>query len=589
MRKSCKGKSSVWNHHLAVPYHTLEDDTTLAAVPPPVPSPLGQLAFDTPAPVAPVLDNLIVEGDNLIALKALLPQYGGQVKCIYIDPPYNTGTQTWVYNDAVNSPLIQAWFDSVVGGQDLTRHDKWLCMMVPRLRLLRDLLTPDGVLFLSCDDNEQAYATAVLTEIFGDGNHVGTIIWKNVTDNNPTQVTTEHEYIICFALNKAALPKEWKSPLSAVKEQIIAVGKQLITQFPEESQIDQLKEAYKRWHSVSKDFLAAMNEYKFIDHGGVYAGSRRVHNPGQQGYRYDVIHPNGRVCTPPLMGYRYPPDTLNRIRNEGRILFGEDERKIIQIKVYAHEYQDKLPSVIDRDGRAGTNQLRDLFPEALKVFDYPKPVDLIKQLLSYVTSDDDIILDSFAGSGTTGQAVLELNQQDGGRRRFVLVQIPWETKEQRTAGTVLTREITAERVRRAIARDGHPAGFRYARVGQPLDADTLLGGALPSFDVFARYCYYLATSRQLPADAPSPDPATGRVGAAPGAGGRVIYLVYQPDEAILTRLALTLDEAERIHLAEPERRVVVYAPACFVDEDVLHDWKIDFVGIPYQLFERPTA
>jgi hypothetical protein len=184
------GKQAVVNHHREVPYRLIHCDDALSA---------GD----------PESGNLVVQGDNLEALRALLPYYAGKVKCIYIDPPYNTGAEGWAYNDNVSSPEMRAWLGQVVGkeAEDLSRHDKWLCMIYPRLRLLREFLSEDGVIFISIDDNEIENLLAVMKEIFGKSNWLGTIVWKNVTDNNPTRVVIEHEYIVCFAKKKESLPR----------------------------------------------------------------------------------------------------------------------------------------------------------------------------------------------------------------------------------------------------------------------------------------------------------------------------------------------------------------------------------------------
>ena len=526
-----------------------------------------------------MLNNLLIEGDNLLALKALLPQFGGRVKCIYIDPPYNTGAdkEKWVYNDNVNSPLIKEWLGKVVGRDDLTRHDKWLCMMTPRLKLLRELLAKDGVIFISCDDNEQANLRNIADEIFGGDNWVGTVIWRNVTDNNPTNVAVEHENIHCYAFDKNQLPKEWKSAISDVKDKLIEVGERFVQEH-EDSETRQT--AYSKWFRGNKAFLSPLDRYKYIDEGGIYTGSQSVHNPGKEGYRYDVIHPNGKATKQPLLGYRFPEETMNKLLANSKILFGDTEDKIIELKVYASEYEDKLPSVITLDGRTGNYDLKEIFPEAVKVFDYPKPVELVKQLLAYVTKDDDIILDSFAGSGTTGQAVMELNREDGGNRRFILIQMPENSEKEPDKN--ICRDITRERLHRAIDKFGYRAGFQYWQVGQALDAETLLSGQLPPFLTFARYVYYLCTGDNLSSDS-TLDPATYFVGTA---GNRAIYLVYEPDYQALTKLALNLSLAQTMHTAHPKKKIVVYAPACFLDDEHLEAWQIEFVGIPYNLFQR---
>ncbi len=181
-----KGKNIIWNHHLSVPYHTLEE--------------VEDLHFQPEKGNG----NLIIEGDNLIALKALLPEYAGKVKCIYIDPPYNTGNEGWVYNDKVNSPLINNWLGKTVGTDDLTRHDKWLCMMTPRLKMLRDLLSDDGAIFISIDDNEVANLKLLMEEIFGEENFIGLLPTIMNLKGNQDQFgfAGTHEYTFVYAKSK---------------------------------------------------------------------------------------------------------------------------------------------------------------------------------------------------------------------------------------------------------------------------------------------------------------------------------------------------------------------------------------------------
>jgi adenine-specific DNA-methyltransferase len=394
-----KGKPFVYSHHLSVPFRELIVDPKKS-----LPAKGQKPSLD---------DNLIIHGDNLEALKALLPRYAGKVDVIYIDPPYNTGSEDWAYNDNVNSPLMKEWLGKVVDRDDMERHDKWLCMMWPRLQLLKELLARSGVIFVSIDDNELCDLRCVMDEIFGDTNWVGTIVWKNVTDNNPTNISIEHEYIVCYAGEKARIAKEWKSPISDVKQVLVDIGVQLNKKYKD---IADLQPAYSAWFRENRNQLWPLDRYRYIDKGGVYTGSQSVHNPGREGYRYDVFHPKTkRPCKQPLMGYRFPSETMDKLLADGRILFGDDESKIIELKVYAHEYEDKLPSVITLDGRVGAYELRALFPEEKKVFDNPKPSQLIEQLLSFVAAKDAVVLDSFAGSATTAHATLALNHADQGQ------------------------------------------------------------------------------------------------------------------------------------------------------------------------------
>jgi adenine-specific DNA-methyltransferase len=196
-------------------------------------------------------DNRIIHGDNLEALKSLLPEFEGKVKCIYIDPPYNTGNEGWVYNDAVNDPKMKRWLGQVVGkeGEDLSRHDKWLCMMYPRLKMLHRLLRPDGVLFASIDRNEMATFKLLLEEVFGAGNWVGEVVWRNVTDNNPTNISLEHEYVLCFAKSKSTLSPIWKSPYLDAKQRLVELGKDLAKEHTDRKA---LQAAYSKWFREHK-------------------------------------------------------------------------------------------------------------------------------------------------------------------------------------------------------------------------------------------------------------------------------------------------------------------------------------------------
>ncbi|MCY4456568.1 MAG: site-specific DNA-methyltransferase, partial [Acidimicrobiaceae bacterium] len=403
-RLDFKGRVFVENHHLAVPFHEL--------------LPVRAKGLSERASLH---DNLIIHGDNLAALKALLPTYHGKVKCIYIDPPYNTGKEGWAYNDRVNSPLMQDWLARVVDRDDLTRHDKWCAMMLPRLKLLRELLRDDGAIFVSIDDNELHHLRCLMDEVFGEHNRVGQIVWHGSTDNNPTNIATEHEYIVCYAANNTELEEVWKSRSFGPKDALQRVGTELLETYPE---LDECQREYSRWLKEHKTQVRPLDRYKFIDEGGVFTGSQSVHNPGREGYRYDVPHPvTGKPCKQPLMGYRFPPDTMEQLLAEDCVIFGADESKIVEIKAYVDDYEAKLGSVIQGiDSRRGANEIRRIFPDNPQVFKNPKPSTLIAELLAFATDTDSIVLDSFAGSGTTAHAVLAQNRQDGGNRRFILIE-----------------------------------------------------------------------------------------------------------------------------------------------------------------------
>lgn len=554
-----KGKTFVQNHHLAVKYHQLV--------------PKKELSLTDKVSLH---DNLIIQGDNLKALKALLPTYAGKVKCIYIDPPYNTGNEKWVYNDNVNSPMINEWLGKIVDKEDMTRHDKWLCMMMPRLKLLRELLSEEGVIFISCDDNELYNMRVLLEEIFTEGNWVGTIIWRNVTDNNPTNIAIEHEYVVCYAKSKDALEPIWKSKISDAKQKLIEIGNELTAKYKKQ---EELQQQYSNWFRQNKVFLGQLDRYKYIDKDGVYTGSQSVHNPGREGYRYDVIHPiTKKPCKQPLMGYRFPENTMKELLREKKILFGEDETKIIELKVYAKDYEDKLPSVIQLDGRLGSYDLKEIFPENKKSFDNPKPVQLLRQIFSYLISDEDIILDSFAGSGTTAQAVLELNKEDGGNRKFILVEME-----------DYTNTITAERVRRVIKgvkaaksdllKKGTGGSFSYFELGDTIEMESLLRGKnLPSYTEFARYLFYTATGEEF--NEKAINEKTGFIGESKN---YEVYLFYKAELDWLKKNALTLELCKSLPKFKNKQRLV-FAPAKYVDDHTLLDYRIDFCQLPYEIY-----
>lgn len=569
-----KGKEFVYNHHLTVPFRPLEVHPDKS---------VGEPALD---------GNLIIHGDNLHGLKALMPTHAGMVDCVYIDPPYNTGKDGWSYNDRVNSPMIQEWLASnPITLEDGMRHEKWLCMMWPRLRLIKELMKPGATIFVSIDDNEVASLKMVLCELFGDVGFLGTIIWKNATDNNPTNVAVEHEYIHAFAYKPDEVAPVWKSPYSDIKDLLVRIGSEFAAEYPDEAL---MQEAYSRWFRQHRQELWPLDRYKYIDSDGIYTGSQSVHNPGREGYRYDVIHPvTGQPCKEPLMGYRFPQETMNDLIANDRILFGDDHNKIIELKVYAKDYLDKLPSVIELDGRRGANELRSLFPDRNQAFKNPKTFTLIEWLLSFTTNSNSIVLDSFAGSGTTAHAVLELNKRDGGNRKFILVE-----------GEPYAHDLTAERVKRVATgvpgatveplKSGIGGTFTYCTLGDPIDMDGLLTGEdLPAVEGLAALLYHTATSLAFDQSKLKPEPAIGdgvmRLGDA---NGRHLWLIYKPDLDWLKsgEAALTLSRARAVAAAEAGDHLV-FAPAKFVSRELLTQERlpVEYAPLPFALYRVETA
>lgn len=439
--------------------------------------------------------NLFIEGDNLDALKLLQEAYLSKIKFIYIDPPYNRKKgNDLVYRDdfvgnsheyLVQSNQLDEQGNRLIANTEANGrfHSDWLSMMYQRLRVARNLLSDNGVIAISIDDAETANTLHLCYEVFGEYNFVGTLIWKNATDNNPTNIAVEHESIHVFAKSKESLEGVWKSPVSDTKDILIKIGDELISKHADQNK---LQAAYSEWFRENKSQLGQLDRYKYIDHGGVYTGSQSVHNPGKEGYRYDVLHPvTGQPCKEPLMGYRFPKSTMGKLLDAKRILFGENENKIIELKVYASEFEDKFSSVFDLDGRTGPYDLRGLFPEGKKAFSNPKPVLLMERLISFMTGPQDICIDLFAGSSTLAHAVLELNRREGTSRRFISIQYPepigQDSKDAKEALQLCTSlglkplisEVSKERIRRAgkaLLTQQHHAnwdkdvGFRDLRV-----------------------------------------------------------------------------------------------------------------------------
>jgi len=517
-----KGKSAVWNHHLSVPYHTLEKDEKKSLK--------GENQDE----------NLIIEGDNLLALKALLPQYQGKVKCIYIDPPYNTGNEGWVYNDNVSSPTMRDWLGKAVGKDDLTRHDKWLCMMTPRLKLLREILSDDGAIFVSIDDNEAAHLKVLMDETFGEDNFVACIVWqkKYAASNDAKGIPAMHDYIFVYqkssSFDRKLLPRTEKQDAAYKNDDGDGRGP---------------------WRS---DNLLV----KTFSESGVFP----IKNP-KTGAEFLPKKGNS---------WRANKETIARWMSEGRIFFGRDGEGAPQLKRYLNEVQQGVVPVtwwtfeeVGHNDQAN-KELQELFGQGRVPFDNPKPTKLIKRFLQITTDNDSIILDGFAGSGTTAHAVLKLNKEDGGNRKFILVEM------ESYANTV-----TAERVRRAVKNFEFDAGFTYSTLGPAIDAETLLSGKLPGYKEFAKYVYYLATGQNHP-DENKIKESTYFVGKSDGAS---IYLVYKQDMEALKKLAITLDWAQKTQEKDSGKKIV-YAPACYLDDEALEQYGIKFVSIPYNLFER---
>jgi site-specific DNA-methyltransferase (adenine-specific)/adenine-specific DNA-methyltransferase len=392
--------------------------------------------------------NLIVQGDNLHALKALLPRYAGQVKCIYIDPPYNTGNEGWVYNDNVNSPEIRRWLGEVVGkeGETLDRHDRWLSMMYPRLVLLKQFLRDDGAIFISIDDNEVATLRLLMDEIFGAKNFVATVLWQKIFSpkNSARHLSEDHDYIVIYACNANA----WKPNL-----------------------LPRGDDATARYKNPGKDVRGAWA-----------SGDLQARNYYSEG-TYPVTCPSGRVISGPGKGmyWRVSKANFDKLDKDGRIWWGESGNNMPRLKRYLSDVKEGIvPQTMwfykdvghTQEAKKELLELVD-FDTSDDVFITPKPSRLIQRILQIATDKDSLVLDSFAGSGTTGHAVLKQNVEDGGSRRFILVEMDGN----------IAQNVTAERVLRVCegyerGKNTLPSPSGGGAGGEGAAADGANGGSL---------------------------------------------------------------------------------------------------------------
>ncbi|MFN3647607.1 MAG: site-specific DNA-methyltransferase [Gemmobacter sp.] len=595
-----KGKEFVWNHHLAVPFRPLvmHPDKGIGA---------------------PRLDgNLIVQGDNLHALKALLPMYAGKVDCIFIDPPYNTGNEGWAYNDAVNAPMIREWLDAnPIGIEDGLRHDKWCAMMWPRLRLLHELLSETGSIWITLDDNEVHRARSMLDEIFGEDNFVAACIWQKVfSPKNTAQYFSEdHDYVLVYAKDKFS----WRPNL-----------------------LERTEEMEARYTNPDND-----------PRGPWTSGDLSARNYYGDG-TYAITTPKGRVIPGPPTGmyWRVSEANFHRLDTEGRIWWGADQDNQPRLKRYLTDVKNgRVPQTLwfyDEVGHTQDAKKQLLaalnFDSSDDVFVTPKPLGVIQKVLDLATNPDSLILDSFAGSGTTAHAVLEANRRDGGNRRFILVEMEDYadrltaervrrvmggyafTGTQRTellresltwtklqAASRLTEQVEKienlhgheyDRItkqvkdgalivtgEKAVAdrAEGLGGEFTYCTLGAPVELDAILQGAdLPSFASLAGVLFHMATSQ--PVDPAQMDEGRGYVGHA---GGAHVWLIYRPDLDWLKSpaAALTLSYARERAAEHPGDRHLVFAPARHVSQRLLdaEGLAVEFVPLPFALYRLERA
>jgi adenine-specific DNA-methyltransferase len=510
--------------------------------------------------------NLVIEGDNRQAMVSLFAQYQSQVDVVVIDPPYNTGKNDFRYDDArFQDPDADQAKGDFVQAEDGGKHTKWLNQMAPTLWLIKELMAAHGVIFVHINDIELPRLLLLMEEIFDADNWLGTVVWKSATDNNPSQIAVEHEYIVCYAKDKASVPSPWKGQVS---EMIASMWATFARLRDETKDLDDLRANWKAWIRLhKKELLPALALRTEVDERGPYRPDGDLANPGKIGYDYDIPHPlNGKPVKKPLMGWRFPEATMKALLDDNRIAFRKDDTFVPGLKRYLNEDEpDRLRSVITHiNARIAAADIARLFPETPEVFKNPKPVAIEEYLLAFAASKDALILDCFAGSGTTGHAVMRLNKQDGGTRRFIMI-------EEGNPSDQYATTLTAERLRRARTVEGLPGGFLFLRLGEQIDRE--------AFATFQRHTVIEAIRQ---AD------ASGRgVGIRPiegkwviGANSRrqAICLGYSVDGVAVTAADLRemFLEADRLDLARPLR---VYGSAC----EVLESDGFSFFQIPEEL------
>ena len=563
-----KGKHSIYAHHLTLPFRELVPQPDLS---------LNRKSFPG--------DNLIVHGDNLEALKALLAHFAGGIQCIYIDPPYNTGNEGWVYDDSVSSPDLLDWLRSnlddgskiTVDGDDLERHDKWACMMWPRLHLLKDLLADSGVIFVSIDDNEHHHLRLMMDEIFGEASFISSLVVIPNLSGSSDQFgfAGTHEHCLVYAKDRAK-----------VRLGEFPIGDEELARWERDDAGFYRSEALQRGaltYSPSLRypiFVGPQNEILITEDD----------QPPSTGGPYTAVLPATRN-NPATSIWRWskqriwdnPGDVFARRDQHGKVAIYSKQRPPAggrptakpKSLFYKREYSS----------RAGGETLRAIFPEVPGNFPYPKSVELLKDIVRIGAPDDgDIVLDSFAGTGTTAHAVLELNHEDGAARRFILVE-----KEE------YADSITAERIRRVSEGVRDPArratvaplggSFTFCTLGEPIDAELMLtGDSLPSYESLAAYLL------QVSCAGTTYDPdlaAQDGDGLICSTDDTDYYLLYRPDLAYLESERSLLTESQAGCISERSkgrgRNAVVFGPGKFISQKDLTPMGITFCQIPYDV------
>ena len=572
------GKDKVINHHQDVAYRVLERQYSYSAE--------GQTEADNGS------GNMIIHGDNLVALKALLPQYEGKIKCIYIDPPYNTGNEKWVYNDNVNDPKIKKWLGDVVGreGEDLSRHDKWLCMMYPRLQLLQKLMAVDGVIFISIDSNELFYLKLVCDEIFGGSCFVSDISWQRTysTRNDSKGIVNEVEHILVYSkqpnwspykLQRTEAmdarystpdqdPRLWKADNQSAPGAATHTGMVYAIQHPITGKL--LYPPIGRcWIFGQEQMFSILNEWAPYKLEAIEDHNQRVRICGISADKVPE-RINAIMLVNPLEKSKEIAEERYRAGQWPRLYFTSNGQGGLACKRYLDEMGGRIITNLWMYSEVGhtdeaSKELKNLFNGAAP-FDTPKPSRLIERIAQIASEPDSIILDSFAGSGTTAHAVLNLNKQDGGNRKFILV----ETED-------YAETITAERVKRVIrgygegnsAVEGTGGDFSFYELGDVLLlADGNLNESV-GVDRIRAYVYFMETKQTIGEKSPEENDYFL------GAHNQTAYYFYYEPETVTT-----LDDSFLATIRTRADGYLIYADRLALSADDLRKYNIVFKKIP---------
>ena len=571
------GKNKVVNHHQEVPFRVLERQYSFDEQ--------GQHTENNSS------ENMIIHGDNLEALKALLPQYEGKVKCIYIDPPYNTGNEGWCYNDNVSDPHIQKWLGEVVGkeGEDLTRHDKWLCMMYPRLMLLQKLLADDGVIFISIDDNELYNLKSICDEIFGASCYVSDIAWQRTysTRNDSKGIVNEVEHILVYSKvpewNPNKLPRTeemnarysnpdndvcaWKSTDAFAPGASTHQGMVYAIQNPFTGVL--LYPSNGRHWSLGQDQM-----FEIMSQWGEYE-LREIDDVQKRASICGVPEEQVKSSVKAIMlsdNLENAAQKASAIYSRGQwplFYFGQDGKGGIRRKTYLNTVGGRIPTNFWPFSETGhtdeaKKEMLAIF-DGKATFDTPKPHRLIEFVLKVAGTQDALILDSFAGSGTTAHAVLNMNKADGGHRKFILVEMG-----------DYADTITAERVKRVIhgygegknAVEGTGGSFSYYELGEPLLLPSGNLNETVGTEKIRDYIWYTETKKPLSDHKNSNPYFLGENNST------AYYFFYEPQKVCV----LNYDFVATI--PEKAEGYIIYADRCTLSEQELQQLGITFKKIP---------